>query len=540
MPAASSLPAPSSSSALVVRDVRKSYPDRLVLDGLDLVASRGQRVGLIGENGSGKSTLIRLVAGLEQPDAGAISAPADLGYLAQDSGLRDDATVGEVLTEALAPLHDAVADLERLAGELDGSPEVSRAYVERLEWVEAHDAWDADRRAEVAAHRLGLAAIERDKPVRELSGGQRARLALAALVTRRPACLVLDEPTNHLDAEALDFLETQLISMPGVVLVASHDRTLLERVCTTLVDLDPAHLGTDGRGGRVYSGAYSAYLSAKHDSRRRWEEAFEQQQEALNALRVRTRTTTLDVAHDRPPRDNDRYIYSFKGENVQAQVRRRVRDAEQRIAAIERELVPKPPVPVEFSGSFDGRRAASVRVRGLRVRGRLRLDRLDVAAGEHVLVTGANGTGKSTLLSVLAGDLDAEGDVQVDARAVGLLPQEVRFADPARTPREVYADAGPLRPITDLGLLHPRDLTRPVGALSEGQRRRLALALLMAAPHDLLLLDEPSNHLSPSLVDELETAVRRTPVTVLVTSHDRWLRSRWTGSVLDLSPDSRG
>lgn len=527
------MPAPS----LVVRDVRKSYPDRLVLDGLDLVATPGQRVGLIGENGSGKSTLVRLVAGLEQPDSGSIAAPDDLGYLAQDSGLRDDATVEEVLTEALAPLHEAVADLERLAGELPGSAD---AYAQRLEWVEAHDAWDADRRAEVAAHRLGLGALERDKPVRELSGGQRARLALAALLTRRPACLVLDEPTNHLDAEALDFLEAQLISMPGVVLVASHDRMLLERVCTTLVDLDPAHLGTDGRGGRAYSGAYSTYLSAKRDSRRRWEEAFEQQQETLNALRVRTRTTTLDIAHDRPPRDNDKYIYSFKGENVQAQVRRRVRDAEQRIAAIERDLVPKPPVPVDFSGSFDGRRAASVRLRDLSVPGRLHLARLDVAAGEHLLVTGANGTGKSTLLSVLAGRLEAAGDVQVDARSVGFLPQEVRFADPTRTPREIYADVDPLRPITDLGLLHPRDLTRPVGVLSEGQRRRLALALLMATPHDLLLLDEPSNHLSPSLVDAVEEAVRRTPVTVLVASHDRWLRSRWQGSVCLVRPPRRG
>lgn len=172
--------------------------------------------------------------------------------------------------------------------------------------------------------------------------------------------------------------------------------------------------------------------------------------------------------------------------------------------------------------------------------GRLHLARLDVAAGEHLLVTGANGTGKSTLLSVLAGRLEAAGDVQVDARSVGFLPQEVRFADPARTPREIYADVDPLRPITDLGLLHPRDLTRPVGVLSEGQRRRLALALLMATPHDLLLLDEPSNHLSPSLVDAIEEAVRRTPVTVLVASHDRWLRSRWQGSVCLVRPPRPG
>lgn len=519
------------STSLIVRDLSKTYATRRVLDGVDLTVAPGQRVGLIGENGSGKSTLVRIVAGLEDADGGSVETPTDLGYLAQDSGLNPAATVGDVLTEALAPLHEGVRQLETLAAAL---PESADAYTAQLEWVEAHDAWDADRRAEVAAHRLGLERLPRDRRVGELSGGQRARLALATLLTRRPDCLVLDEPTNHLDDGALDFLESQLKEMRGAVLVATHDRVLLERVCTTLVDLDPAHLGTDGRGGRSYSGSYSAYLTAKQDSRRRWQEEFEEQQDTLHELRGKTRTSNLDIAKNRGPRDNDKFIYNFKGENVQTTVRRRRRDAEQRIAVIERDPIPKPPAPVEFSGSFDGRRAGSARVRDLVVGGRLTLPRLDVAAGEHVLVTGPNGCGKSTLLRVLAGDLPAEGDVQVDARAVGYLPQDVSFPDPGRTPLELYEDVSPLRPLVDLGMLYPRDLTRPVGELSQGQRQRLGLARLMATPHDLLLLDEPTNHLSLALVEALEEALRRTPVTVIGASHDRWLREHWTGGRFEL------
>ena len=278
------MPAPS----LVVRDVRKSYPDRLVLDGLDLVATPGQRVGLIGENGSGKSTLIRLVAGIEQPDHGTITTPSDLGYLAQDSGLDPTDTVGDVLTKALAPLHRAVADLERLAAQMadvGADPAAAQAlsseYDATLTWATMHDAWDADRRAVLSASRLGLDAIDRATRIEHLSGGQRSRLALAALLTRRPACLVLDEPTNHLDDAALGFLESELVQLPGAVLVASHDRVFLDTVCTAVVDLDPSHFGTDGDGGRRFTGDYTAYLAFRRDAQRRWEEAYAVQQAEL-------------------------------------------------------------------------------------------------------------------------------------------------------------------------------------------------------------------------------------------------------------------
>ena len=528
----------SPTSPLVARDVCKSYGDRVVLDGVDLVANPGQPLGLVGENGVGKSTLMRLLAGVETPDAGSFARPADLAYLGQEPDFGTASTVGDVLRDALAPLHDAVTRLEDLAGRFD-EPDAVAEYAALLEWVELHDAWDADHRAEAAASRLGLADVDRDRPVGALSGGQRSRLALAALVTRRPECLLLDEPTNHLDDDAVTYLEEFLVSLPGVVVTASHDRAFLENVCAAVVDLDPSHFGVDGEGGNRFTGGYRTYLAAKRRARERWERAFEENQDELNELRAAARTSARQVAHNRPARDNDKFIYHSKGQNVARTVSRRVRDAERRIEVLERDRVPKPPRQLSFRATVGPTRAAggmAVFIRDLMVPDRVHVPRLDVVAGSRVLVTGANGSGKSTLLKVVAGDLAAPaGCVEVHARTVGHLPQDATFRRPDRTPHQVYeAATGSPVPLGDLGLLHPRELSRPVGVLSVGQQRRLALAILVARQPDLLLLDEPTNHISLTLAEELEDSLQRSPGTVLVASHDRWLRRRWQGEALAL------
>ncbi|HSE71377.1 MAG TPA: ABC-F family ATP-binding cassette domain-containing protein [Nocardioidaceae bacterium] len=532
----------SSVSSLVARDLVRAYGDRVVLDGFDLLANPGQPLGLVGENGAGKSTLMRLLADVEPVDGGTVTRPADLGYLGQEPDFTGRATVGEVLDAALASLHAAVSRLEELAARLD-EPAAQEEYAATLAWAELHDAWDADRRAEEAAARLGLGRLERDRPVAAMSGGQRSRLALAALVTRRPACVLLDEPTNHLDDEAVAFLEAFLVDLPGIVVVASHDRTFLERVCAAVVDLDPAHLGTDGEGGNRFTGGYSDYLAAKRDARRRWEQAFLDQQEELNGLRLAARTTARAVApNDRPPRDGDKFIYFGRGQKVARAVSRRVRNTEKRIEVLERDRIPKPPRELSFQGALAAGRPTgglALSVRDLHVTGRVRVSRLDVHAGERLLVTGANGSGKSTLLKVLAGELTpCAGVVDVAAHRVGHLPQEVVFGDSSRTPQQVFAVATEGRvQLGELGLLHPRELSRPVGVLSVGQQRRLALAVLVARQPDLLLLDEPTNHISLTLAEELEEALQRSAGTVVVASHDRWLRSRWTGQSLDLRHD---
>jgi macrolide transport system ATP-binding/permease protein len=533
----SSAPHPSHLTALVARDLAKTYGDRVVLDGVDLTVSPGVPLGLVGENGTGKSTLLRLVAGIEPADAGDVSRPDDLAYLAQDPEFDEAATIASVLADALRPLHDAVARLEALAARLD-DPVVAEDYGNLLEWAVLHDAWGADRRAAEAADRLGLGALDPEQQVAAMSGGQRTRLALAALIARRPTCVLLDEPTNHLDDGAVELLESFLGDLPGVVLVASHDRTFLENVCGQVVDLDPSHFGTDGQGGNRFSGGYSAYLQAKREARARWEQAFLAQQDELNELRATAKGSARKVAPNRGPRDNDKFIYHSKGENVARTVSRRVKDVERRIEVLERDQVPKPPKPLIFRGAVapEVLLGRVVQVRDLVVEGRMSVPLLDVAGGGHLLVTGANGSGKSTLLKVLAGRLaPTSGIAAVHARTVGYLPQDVTFQHPERTPHQVYDGlTGSPVPLGDLGLLHPRDLGRPVGTLSHGQQRRLALAVIVARRPDLLLLDEPTNHISLSLAEELEESLQRSTGTVIVASHDRWLRSRWDGELLDL------
>ena len=551
--------APTTTSIPVVaRGLVRTFAARPVLDGVDLVAAPGTRVGLIGENGTGKSTLLRLLAGRDVPDAGTVAVPDDTVYLPQETELGPaGGTVGTLLDDALRPLHEAVAELERLAGEMAAGEDVAAAYDDVLAWAVAHDAWDADRRAEITAAALGVADLDRSRPVDTLSGGQRTRLALAAALVRRPACLLLDEPTNHLDDEALDLLERELVAMPGVVVAASHDRTFLDRVATELLDLDAGALGTDGRGGRRFGGSFTAYLDEQARTRRRWEETWAAQQEEIARLREKTRTDLRAVAAGRGPTDNDKFIHAFKGANVERARARRVHDAERRLEVAEREAVRKPPEPLRFRGAVTTGAAGglAVSVQGLRVAGaagappRVELDRLDVPAGEKLLVTGPNGSGKSTLLAVLAGRLVPDaGRVDVRARRVAFVEQDPDVGPPGRTAGAAYAElvgatTAEEVPLRTLGLLHPRDHGTVVGALSVGQRRRLALAVAVAAGPDLLLLDEPTNHVSLRLAAELEEALGRAPGTVVVTSHDRWLRARWEGRSLALGgarPASRG
>ena len=529
---------------LVLTGLTVTYPDRTVLDGVDLLAQPGRRVGLVGENGVGKSTLLRAVAGRLPSRArvsGVVQAPADLVLLGQEPPFRDSATVADVLAMTLAPLRTAVADVERLAAHL-GTAAGDAAYEAALEQATAHDAWDADRRAVLAAARLGLADLDPDRVVGTLSGGQRTRLALATIMTTRPTCLLLDEPTNHLDDDAIEVLTAFLRDLPGVVLLASHDRVLLDDVCTDLVDLDAGALGTDGSGGRRFGGGWSDYEAARADARRRWEETYALQQEELGRLRDATRIGTSAVAHDRGPTDGDKYVYSFKGGRVDQTLARRKRDAQRRLDVAEREQVRRPPAPLSFRGELTtGASGRLVQVRDAEVAGRMRVGRLDLVAGEHLLLTGTNGSGKSTLLGVLSGRLASTGGtVEVTARTVRELTQDPVMTDPARSALATYdaavgaMDGAPS--LRELGLLHPREHRTPVGSLSVGQRRRLQLAVAISASPDLLLLDEPTNHVSLALAGELEEALGSAPGGVVLASHDRWLRRRWTGPELTLSP----
>ncbi|ROR82498.1 macrolide transport system ATP-binding/permease protein [Plantibacter flavus] len=533
--------------------VTRSHGDRVVLRDVDLVVSAGDRLGLIGENGAGKSTLLRILAGIDEPDDGEAVRPVRTGILMQELELPGDTTVGELLEQALGEVRAVEQELETSAAALgetgsagDGSAE--QRYAAALDAAERADVWTADARLDAVVDGLGIAAIERSRRLGEVSGGQRSRFALAALLVARPTALLLDEPTNHLDDEAVAFLRGHLSEWPGPVLFASHDRAFLDEVATGLVDIDPSRPVPVGEASPVveFGGPFSEYLGWKAAELDRWSARHEEEQAELRRLASAVHDVAPRINHDRGIRDNNRMAFGMRGDRVEQQISRRVRNAQLRLEVLEREQVRRPPRQLSFAGIPSGSTVLDegeqlLDLADARVDGRLHLERLQLAPRSRVLVTGANGSGKSTLLAVLAGSLrlDAGTLLRRKGLRVGLLEQDVAFPDADRSPREAYdrtlGEARAARtPLAGLGLLALRDLDRPIGQLSVGQQRRLALALIIARPPHLFLLDEPTNHLSLALATELEDALGDYPGAVVIASHDRWLRRRWSGDRLRL------
>ncbi|MEV5181988.1 ribosomal protection-like ABC-F family protein [Streptomyces werraensis] len=531
---------------ITARSVTKSYNGRLVLDAVTCTLTTGERTGIVGENGSGKTTLLRLLAGAEQPDSGTLTVHADggIGYLAQDGSLPAHHTVQQAVDDALSDLRAMQARMRHLetvmAGHEGNNAQVLAEYGDLLTAFELRGGYEADARVERALHGLGLAHLPRDRAVGALSGGEQVRLRLAALLAASPEVLLLDEPTNHLDDQALTWLEDHLRTRPGTTVAVSHDRTFLDRVATTLLEVDG-----DRRTVTRYGNGYTGYLAEKAAARRRWEQEYARWETEVAAQREAAAVTARRVAPGRAMKDGNKMAYDRAAGRVQQSVAGRVRNAEERLRRLLATPVPKPPEPLSFTLTppNGGRlRGTVLEATGVAVTGRLAATDLTVKAGERLLITGPNGTGKSTLLTVLAGRL-APDTGQITRRGrIGHLPQEPAPGRPGETVLQAFARGLPGHPddhtetLLALGLFTADRLTTPVTDLSTGQRQRLALARLLSRPSDILLLDEPTNHLSPALVEDLEQALTDYPGTILLVSHDRRLRSGWTGTRLSLPP----
>ncbi|MFD7665344.1 ribosomal protection-like ABC-F family protein [Streptomyces sp. NPDC059788] len=520
---------------IALHEVFKSYGDRLLLDGVSLTVRPGDRVGIVGENGAGKSTLLRMIAGLEQPDEGRVVLTADggTGYLGQVPDVPGDCTVQQAVDAALSELRDLESRLRALEARLGaGRPEDMEEYGRLLGIFELRGGYEADARVDKALYGLGLAHVERDRPFDSLSGGEQARLGIACLIAASPEVMLLDEPTNHLDADALDWLEGALTAHRGTVLAVSHDRLFLQRVADTIIEVD-----ADRRAVVKYGGGYGAFVVAKAADRRRWEQKYEQWCTETARLEEFAAGAAHHVAQGRAIKDNNKMAYDRAGGRVQASVAGRVRNAQERLRRLRADPVPRPPEPLRFragpaAGDAEG---TLVELCGVRVGTRLSVDALTVGAGERLLVHGDNGAGKSTLLRVLAGVQQPDVGTVARRGRIGYLAQEIPVSRPGERLLSAFGRGLPGDPeelaelLLSFGLFREGDLEVPVGALSAGQRRRLALARLLARPADLLLLDEPTNHLALGLVEELDAALAAWPGALVVVSHDRLLRRRFDG-----------
>ncbi|GHC59144.1 ribosomal protection-like ABC-F family protein [Streptomyces flavofungini] len=532
---------PAPVSQLTLTDVTKRYADHLVLDRVRLTIRPGEKAGVIGDNGSGKSTLLRLLAGRERADNGTVTvvAPGGTGHLAQTLDLPDSARVGDAVDLALAELRSLERRIQVAGAALDGAdPGAYDDYAALVARFEARGGYGADRRVDVALRHLGEhTGLDRARRLGTLSGGQRSRLALAATLASAPELLLLDEPTNDLDDEAVAWLEERLRAHRGTLVAVTHDRTFLDRVTDTIVEVD--HLT---RAVHRHGDGYAGYLTAKAAARARHEREYE---EWRAEVARQSRIADSGIGRlDAIPRKGARGFSgagAFRARSRAHGAMSRIRNARERLGRLTENPVPAPPEPLRFTAGIEGTADGAVEVADLRVPGRLALDSLRVPPGGRLLVTGPNGAGKSTLLRVLAGEVEPEPGATVRRPArVGLLRQVAAPMSRAEGARSLLAAFGVDRAdeLLALGLFRPEDLRRPVGTLSTGQRRRLELARLVTRPYDLLLLDEPTNHVSPALVEDLEAALATYAGTLIVVTHDRRLREGYRGPALNLPGQS--
>ncbi len=532
---------------LQVQSLSKHFGVNTVLENISFVLNDGEHAGLIGGNGAGKSTLLGCITGQIAPDAGTITrSPPNLsiGYLPQ--GWTDDArTVAQVLQAAQHDVAAAERALQHAADALATSNDMDAAmgvYDEAFARWEALGGYEREHRAQAVLEHLALGAIDPAMPVALLSGGQKTRLGLATLLLREPELLLLDEPTNHLDVDALRWLEEFVRAYRGTVLVVSHDRTFLDRTVERMLYLDSVtHTITS------YAGNYSDFAAARAHEHDLHVEAYKKQQDYIERVETdiaRLKGQALGVELSTTPAQPVVRRYAKK---VAKKAKARERKLERYLESDERVDKPKQHwgIKLDFGPPPPGGRAV------------LRVDDLafaypdqpllfqhatfDVQSGERVAIVGPNGAGKSTLLKLIAGQIEATaGTMRVGTNVrLGMLAQEHETLDPKQTVLDAVLHARPMTQTDARNFLHfflfgGDSVHRTIAQCSLGERSRLQLALLVLGGCNLLLLDEPLNHLDIDGREHFEQALQAFEGTVLAVAHDRAFLHGFAERVIDV------
>ena len=522
-------------ASLHARDISLALGARHILEDVDLAVDPGQRVGLVGPNGVGKSTLLRIVAGQLHPDRGAVTlapATANVGYLPQEPE-RADETVREHLERRTGVAAASAALDATTAAMAAGDPEAGDAYSDALDRWLALGAADFDSRVADVWADLGLPERLLDERLPVLSGGEAARVGLAALFLARFDVFLLDEPTNDLDLDGLARLEKFVNGLGAGCVIVSHDRTFLERTITHVVEIDEfTHRSTR------YAGGWEVYLREREVARQQAWQAYEEYDSKRSSLAGRAQrerewaTQGLSKAKKKPS-DNDKNIKAFKI-NQSEQLAGKAARTDKMMERLDVVEEPREAwqlrmqlAEVERSGDVVGRLQQAVVQRDSFTLGPVDLQ---VGYGERIVIEGPNGSGKSTLLGALLGEIPLTSGQQWRGPGVvvGRLEQaRQQLTDQPTVLAAFMAVTGMLVPdartlLAKFGI-GAEHVNRPAESLSPGERTRLVLALLMAKGSNCLVLDEPTNHLDMPAIEQLEQAVETFGGTVLLVTHDRSL-----------------
>ncbi len=517
---------------LNVEHLYKYFNGQALLKDINFTVEDREAVGLIGINGCGKSTLLNIITGREGYDKTPeglgsvnIAGKASIGFLRQNSGLNSELTIGEEMKNAFAPLLETLDKMKVLekkmadGGDIDS---ISHEYAELSSYFEARDGYRIDVKIKQVLNGMGFGSTPTDRVISTLSGGEKTRLALAKLLLEEPNLLILDEPTNHLDFETLMWLEDYLKGYKGAIIIVSHDRYFLNKVCTRICEIEQGRLTS-------YRGDYSSYLVQKKMNSERQLKEYEAQQKEIAKLEDYVAKNLVRASTSKMAKSRQHML--------------------DRIERIDKPLMYSKPPKIKLEYDIEPTKDI-VRVvdcplvvgEGADKKELIKSLTMNVRRGEHVAIIGANGIGKTSILKLIQGIIPHEGgNISWGGNVkISYFEQEHAILDPRKTVLEEIMDRYPrlseqqARSVLGAVLLTGENVFKPISVLSGGERAKLCFAIMALNRGNVLVLDEPTNHLDLSTKEVLEDALAEFSGTIILVSHDRYLLNKVASRIIEV------